>query len=67
MLAGTGRFFILGLHENISNWDDFTRKNLQSQHNIGPAKRDGVFPALPDGTGRDEKRPGKHSFHINGT
>ena len=31
------------LHENVSTSDDFTRDNLQSQHNIVPAKRDGVF------------------------
>ena len=38
-----GTFFIPGLHENVSTRDDFTRDNLQSQHNIVPAKRDGVF------------------------
>ena len=32
-----------GLHENVCTWDDFTRDNLQSQHNIVPAKRDGAF------------------------
>ena len=32
-----------GLHENVCTWDDFTRDNLQSQHNIVPAKRDRVF------------------------
>ena len=38
-----GTFFIPGLHENVSTRDDFTRDNLQSQHNIVPAKRDGAF------------------------
>ena len=38
-----GTFFIPGLHENVSTRDDFTWDNLQSQHNIVPAKRDGVF------------------------
>ena len=38
-----GTLFIPGLHKNVSTWDDFTRDNLQSQHNIVPAKRDGVF------------------------
>ena len=33
-----GTFFIPGLHENVSIGD-----NLQSQHKIVPAKRDGVF------------------------
>ena len=33
-----GTFFSPGLRENVSTWD-----NLQSQHNIVPAKRDGVF------------------------
>ena len=32
-----------GLHENVSTGDNFTQDNLQSQHNIVPAKRDGVF------------------------
>ena len=36
-----GTFFILGLHENVPTRDDFTHDNLQSQHNIVPAKRDG--------------------------
>ena len=38
-----GTFFIPGLHENVSTRDGFTWDNLQSQHNIVPAKRDGVF------------------------
>ena len=38
-----GPLFIPGLHENVSTRDDFTRDNFQSQHNIVPAKRDGVF------------------------
>ena len=38
-----GALFISGLLENVSTRDDFTRDNLQSQHNIVPAKRDGVF------------------------
>ena len=32
--------FNAGLHENVSTRDDFTQNNLQSQHNIVPAKRD---------------------------
>ena len=35
--------FIPGLHENVSTRDDFTGDNLQSQHNIVPAKWDGAF------------------------
>ena len=35
--------FIPGLHENIFTRDDFTGDYLRSQHNIVPAKRDGVF------------------------
>ena len=31
------------VNENVSSWNDFTRDNLQSQHNIVPAKRDGEF------------------------
>ena len=37
-----GTLFILGLHENVSVQDDFTRDNLQSQHNIVPAKREEI-------------------------
>ena len=37
MFAG---FFIPGLHENVSTRVDFTQDNLQSQHNIVPAKRE---------------------------
>ena len=29
-----GTLFIPGLHENVSTRDDFTRDNLQSQHNV---------------------------------
>ena len=36
-----GTLFIPGLHENVFTRDDFTWDNLQSQHNIVPAKRDG--------------------------
>ena len=39
-------FFIPGLHENVSTWDDFTRNNLQSQQNIVVAKRDPAQPQL---------------------
>ena len=77
--AGTGR--LLGrayMRMYVSTRDDFTRDNLQSQHNIVPAKRcksklsrfysdpswENRHPALP---GRGKKRPGKYSFHINGT
>ena len=38
-----GMYFIPGLHEIIYTRDDFTPENFQSQHNIVPAKRDGVF------------------------
>ena len=38
-----GTLFIPGSHKNVSTRDDFTRDNLQSQHNIVPEKRDGVF------------------------
>ena len=37
-----GTVFILGLHENVSVQHDFTRDNLQSQHNIVPAKREEI-------------------------
>ena len=35
--------FIPSLQENVSTRDNFTRDNLQSQHNIVQAKRGGVF------------------------
>ena len=38
-----GTLFISGLHENVSPRDDFTRDNLQNQHNIVAAKWDEVF------------------------
>ena len=38
MVGGTGC-----LRENVSTQDDFTMDNLQSQYNIVPTKRDGVF------------------------
>ena len=39
--ADTGRF--LSRLENVSTRDNFTLDNLQSQYNIVPAKRQGVF------------------------
>ena len=43
MFAGTGRFSSQVYMRMFLPEDDFTRDNLQSQHNIVPAKRDGVF------------------------
>ena len=43
MFAGTGRFSSWVYMRKFSFRDDFTRDNLQSQHNIVQAKRDGVF------------------------
>ena len=66
---GGGTLFILGLHENVSTLDDFSRDNLQ--HNIVPAKRTQclyVSPALAGTplcrTGRKTSR--QNYFHIDG-
>ena len=50
-----GTLFIPYSRENAStqdhiSWDDFTQDNLESQHNIVPVERNGLY----------EKRPGKH-------
>ena len=40
-------FFIPGLHENVSTWDDFTRDNL---HNIVSANQASIISSRQSGT-----------------